>query len=500
MLVTAGEAGIDSMSPPAAPRRPRGRGAGQRGDRRRVGDRVPRPSRRPRRRGARAAPRHRRRDPPPPARRRRRPALRRALGRASRAAGWNSSDHRAVGRATMDAVADAANRWIFPELAEEPWAGVQWIAIPDDPSRATHAVDVSGIGDTRRAVARRPRAVPARRSASTTRWRTRRRCWAVRRRPSRRAFGGRAGVGFELIRDRRRPKPEPVTVPAAGRPNRYASGDRSAHERRRGVLRESVRGDGRLLPGRRRRRPHLRGRDRADVARRLGRPRSRPCRPGAASRSSAPRSAELDSGLHDIVRTRIYVVDPADFPPIGAVHGELLGDVRPANTSLVAGALLDPRWKVEIEVEARVRSALGVTTRAVRSGQPSDRLGEVVDDLGGGDRSAASTAGRSPWRPGCRRRPRPARAPSPGCRSTAAGRPAARTGSRRPSSCRSARPSTSGGANDAFFVPSRLRTTRLTSRRVVASTRHTAYTGGTAALDALPITTIALAESSMAIP
>ena len=63
-------------------------------------------------------------------------------------AGWNSSDHRAVGRSTMDAVADAANRWIFPDLAEEPWAGVQWIAIPDDPSRATHAVDVSGIGDT----------------------------------------------------------------------------------------------------------------------------------------------------------------------------------------------------------------------------------------------------------------------------------------------------------------------------------------------------------------
>jgi LmbE family N-acetylglucosaminyl deacetylase len=60
---------------------------------------------------------------------------------------WNSADHRAVGRATMDAVADAANRWIFPDLVEEPWAGVQWIAIPDDPSRATHAVDISGGGD-----------------------------------------------------------------------------------------------------------------------------------------------------------------------------------------------------------------------------------------------------------------------------------------------------------------------------------------------------------------
>jgi enamine deaminase RidA (YjgF/YER057c/UK114 family) len=61
---------------------------------------------------------------------------------------------------------------------------------------------------------------------------------------------------------------------------------------------------------------------------------------------------ELDSGLHDVVRTRIYVVDAADFPAIGAVHGEVFAAVRPVNTSLVAGGLLDPRWKVEIEVEA----------------------------------------------------------------------------------------------------------------------------------------------------
>ncbi len=65
--------------------------------------------------------------------------------------------------------------------------------------------------------------------------------------------------------------------------------------------------------------------------------------------------AELDSGLHDSVRTRVYLVDAADFAEIGAVHGELLGAVRPANTTVVVAALLDSRWKVEIEVEA-VRS------------------------------------------------------------------------------------------------------------------------------------------------
>ena len=60
---------------------------------------------------------------------------------------WNSADHRAVGRATMDAVADAANRWIFPELAEDRWAGTQWIAVPVPPDDATHAVDVGAVGE-----------------------------------------------------------------------------------------------------------------------------------------------------------------------------------------------------------------------------------------------------------------------------------------------------------------------------------------------------------------
>ncbi len=45
---------------------------------------------------------------------------------------WNTPDHRAVGRATLDAVADAGNRWIFPDLTEQglqPWDGVRWTAV-----------------------------------------------------------------------------------------------------------------------------------------------------------------------------------------------------------------------------------------------------------------------------------------------------------------------------------------------------------------------------------
>ena len=61
---------------------------------------------------------------------------------------------------------------------------------------------------------------------------------------------------------------------------------------------------------------------------------------------------EAGATLHDVVRTRIFLVDASDFDEIGAVHGELFAETRPANTTLVVKALLDPAWKVEIEVEA----------------------------------------------------------------------------------------------------------------------------------------------------
>lgn len=60
--------------------------------------------------------------------------------------GWNSPDHKHVGRAVIDAVADAANRWIFPDLEGEPWNGVRYVAIAGSPL-ATHAVDVSDTMD-----------------------------------------------------------------------------------------------------------------------------------------------------------------------------------------------------------------------------------------------------------------------------------------------------------------------------------------------------------------
>ena len=57
------------------------------------------------------------------------------------------------------------------------------------------------------------------------------------------------------------------------------------------------------------------------------------------------------AAFENVVRTRVYVTDPVHFEEVGRAHGEVFGDVRPANTTVVT-ALLDPAWKVEIDADA----------------------------------------------------------------------------------------------------------------------------------------------------
>jgi enamine deaminase RidA (YjgF/YER057c/UK114 family) len=63
---------------------------------------------------------------------------------------------------------------------------------------------------------------------------------------------------------------------------------------------------------------------------------------------------EAGSSLEQVVRTRMFILDPADSDAVGAVHGEVFGETRPAATMVVVAGLLDERWKVEIEAEAEL--------------------------------------------------------------------------------------------------------------------------------------------------
>ena len=61
---------------------------------------------------------------------------------------------------------------------------------------------------------------------------------------------------------------------------------------------------------------------------------------------------ELGASLEQVVRTRMFVTDASFGDAVGRAHGEAMGGTRPVATMVVVKALLDERWKVEIEAEA----------------------------------------------------------------------------------------------------------------------------------------------------
>ena len=63
---------------------------------------------------------------------------------------------------------------------------------------------------------------------------------------------------------------------------------------------------------------------------------------------------QAGTGMEHVYRTRMYLTRAEDWQAVGRAHGTQFAQIRPSATLIVVTALVDPRWRVEIEADAYI--------------------------------------------------------------------------------------------------------------------------------------------------